>query len=209
MKRGGSRFAKEKGCGMGTIKSSWEIALERTKDVVPDKENLEQNRFTTEGRKLVSRYLGDLETDLGELLDPFEGKQAGWVREGVRDALLSNLTLPTDEFALKRSRRAGEGFGALSTNDRKLRMLLSQLEQFFQEYLGERNRMRQEVDRAYEPRRQQKEEELAKKTGQRMQINPQNDPEYVGLLRQQLLMVDDRYGQVLQGVRDELTAMSA
>ncbi len=194
---------------MGTIKSSWEIALERTKDVVPDKENLEQNRFTTEGRKLVSRYLGDLETDLGELLDPFEGKQAGWVREGVRDALLSNLTLPTDEFALKRSRRAGEGFGALSTNDRKLRMLLSQLEQFFQEYLGERNRMRQEVDRAYEPRRQQKEEELAKKTGQRMQINPQNDPEYVGLLRQQLLMVDDRYGQVLQGVRDELTAMSA
>ena len=194
---------------MGTIKSSWEIALERTKDVVPDKENLEQSRFTTEGKKLVSRYLGDLETDLGELLDPFEGKQAGWVREGVRDALLSNLTLPTDEFALKRSRRAGEGFGALSTNDRKLRMLLSQLEQFFQEYLGERNRMRQEVDRAYEPRRQQKEEELAKKTGQRMQINPQNDPEYVGLLRQQLLMVDDRYGQVLQGVRDELTAMSA
>lgn len=194
---------------MGTIKSSWEIALERTKDVVPDKENLEQNRFSTEGKKLVSRYLGDLEADLGELLEPFEGKEAGWVREGVRDALLSNLTLPTDEYALKRSRRAGEGFGAIGTNDRKLRMLLNQLEQFFQEYLGERNRMRQEVDRAYEPRRQQKEAELEKKTGQRVQINPQNDPEYVGLLRQQLLMVDDRYGQVLQGVRDELISMSA
>ena len=82
---------------------------------------------------------------------------------------------------------------------RKLRMLLNQLEQFFQEYLGERNRMRQEVDRAYEPRRQQKEAELEKKTGQRVQINPQNDPEYVGLMRQQLLMVDDRYGQVLAG----------
>ncbi|MCY4377855.1 MAG: hypothetical protein OXC31_29200 [Spirochaetaceae bacterium] len=194
---------------MGTIKSSWEIALERTKDVVPDKENLEQSRFTTEGKKLVSRYLGDLETGLDELLEPFDGKQAGWVRDGVRDALLSNLTLPTDEFALKRSRRAGEGFGALSTNDRKLRMLLGQLEQFFQEYLGERNRMRQEVDRAYEPRRQQKEAELSKKTGQQVQINPQNDPEYVGLMRQQLLVVDDRYGQVLQGVRDELVLMSA
>ena len=194
---------------MGTIKSSWEIALERTKDVVPDKENLEQSRFTTEGKRLVSRYLGDLETGLDELLEPFDGKQAGWVRDGVRDALLSNLTLPTDEFALKRSRRAGEGFGALSTNDRKLRMLLGQLEQFFQEYLGERNRMRQEVDRAYEPRRQQKEAELSKKTGQQVQINPQNDPEYVGLMRQQLLVVDDRYGQVLQGVRDELVLMSA
>ena len=194
---------------MGTIKSSWEIALERTKDVVPDKENLEQSRFTTEGKKLVSRYLGDLETGLDELLEPFDGKQAGWVREGVRDALLSNLTLPTDEFALKRSRRAGEGFGAISTNARKLRMLLGQLEQFFQEYLGERNRMRQEVDRAYEPRRQQKEAELSKKTGQQVQINPQNDPEYVGLMRQQLLVVDDRYGQVLQGVRDELVLMSA
>ena len=65
----------------------------------------------------MSRYLGDPEVDLQELLEPFEGKQAGWVRDGVRDALLSNLTLPADEFALKRSRRAAEGFGALSTND--------------------------------------------------------------------------------------------
>ena len=193
---------------MGTIKSSWEIALERTKDVVPDKDNLEQNRLSTEGRKLVSRYLGDPDLDLTELLEPFEGKQASWVRSGVRDALLSNLTLPTDEFALKRSRRAGEGFGAISDNERKLRMLLNQLEQFFQEYLGERNRMREEVDRAYEPRRQQKEAEMAKKTGQRVQINPQTDPEYVAMMRQQLMMVDDRYGQVLQGVRDEVIAMS-
>lgn len=194
---------------MGTIKSSWEIALERTKDVVPDKENLEQNRYTTEGKKLVSRYLGDEEIDIGVLVGEYEGKQVAWVREGVREALLSNLTLPSDEFALKRSRRAGEGFGAISDNPRKLRMLLSQLEQFFQEYLGERNRMQEEVDRAYEPRRQQKEDELSKKAGQRVQINPQTDPEYIGLMRQQLMMVDDRYGQVLQGVKDELTSMSA
>lgn len=194
---------------MGTIKSSWEIALERTRDVVADRENLEQSQFITEGKKLVSRYLGDPDVDLEELLDRFDGKQADWVRDGVRKALLSNLTLPADEFALKRSRRAGDGFGALSANQRKLSMLLNQLEQFFQEYLGERNRMRQEVDRHYEPRRQQKEAELSKKTGQRVQINPQTDPEYVGLMRQQLMMIDDRYGQVLQGVKDELVSMSA
>lgn len=193
---------------MGTIKSSWEIALERTRHVVADRENLEQNQFTTEGKKLVSRYLGDTDADLEELLERFDGKQAGWVRIGVRDALLSNLTLPADEFALKRSRRAGEGFRALSDNHRRLRMLLNQLDQFFQEYLGERNRMRQEVDRAYEPRRQQKEAELSKKAGQRVQINPQTDPEYVGLMRQQLMIVDDRYGRVLQGVKDELISMS-
>lgn len=193
---------------MGTIKSSWEIALERTRDVVPDKENLEQKRCSTEGKRLVSRYLEDLELDLEELISEYQGKQSPWVRGGVREALLSNLTLPSDEFALKRSRRAGEGFSVLSDNARKLKMLLSQLDQFFQEYLGERNRVREEVDRAYEPRRQQKEDEMSKKTGQRIQINPQTDPEYVGLLRQQLMMVDDRYGQVLQGVKDELTSMS-
>ena len=86
--------------------------------------------------------------------------------------------------------------------------MLNQLEPFLQEYLRERNRMRKVVDRTYEPRRQQKEEELAKKTGQRVQINPQNDPEYAALMRQHLPMVDDRYGQVLQGVRDELTIIS-
>merc|ERR1711964_968640 len=110
----------------------------------------------TDGKKFVSRYLGDPEIDLEDLVSDFQGKQLSWVREGVREALLSNLTLPSDEFALNRSRRAGEGFAALSDNARKLKMLLSQLEQFFQEYLGERNRMREEVDRAYEPRRQQR-----------------------------------------------------
>ena len=87
-------------------RSSSEISRERTKSVSPGKENPEQSRFKIEGRKLVSRYLDDPNVDLQELLKPFDGKQAGWVRDGVRDALLSNLTLPTDELELKRSRRA-------------------------------------------------------------------------------------------------------
>ena len=190
-----------------SIKSSWEIALERTKDVEPDRENIEASRLLTEGKKLVSRYLDDTALDLAGLLSEFDGKQQPDVRAGVLEALSSNLNLPVDEFALRRNRRAAEGLAAIISDKRKLQMMTQQLEQFFAEYLQERNQVREAVDRQYQPRLQQKEEELARRTGQRVRIDPASDPEYVGLLRQQLVLLEDKYGTVLGQVKQEITGM--
>ena len=190
-----------------SIKSSWEIALERTKDVEPDRENVEANRLLTEGKKLVSRFLDDDTLDLTALIGEFAKEQQPGVGTGVLDALSSNLNLPVDEFALRRNRRAAEGLAAIISDKRKLQMLTQQLEQFFGEYLQERNQVREAVDRQYQPRLQQKEEELARRTGQRVRIDPASDPEYVGLLRQQLVLLEDKYGTVLKQVKQEISDM--
>ena len=190
-----------------SIKSSWEIALERTKDVEPDRGNIEASRLATEGKKLVSRFLEDTDVDLTTLIAEFESKQQPDVRGGVLEALTSNLNLPVDEFALRRNRRAADGLAAIITDKRKLQMMTQQLEQFFSEYLQERNQVREAVDRQYQPRLQQKEEELARRTGQRVRIDPATDPDYVGLLRQQLVLLEDKYGTVLGQVKQEITDM--
>lgn len=190
-----------------SIRSSLEIALERTKDVQADPETLKASGFATAGKKLVSQFLGDPELSLAKKVREHAGKERTWVSEGVFDALLSNLALPTDEYALKRNRRAMEGFAAILRDQRRLRIMGQQLEQFFTEYFQERQQLKQNVDRQYAPRLQQKEEELARRTGSRVRIDPATDPEYVQLLRQQMALLEDRYGNVLQQVKQDLGGM--
>jgi hypothetical protein len=190
-----------------SIKSSWEIALERTKDVEPDRDNIEANRLATEGKKLVSRFFDDAEIALAVELEAFDASQRPGVRTGVHDALAANLNLPVDELALRRNRRAAAGLAAIISDKRKLQMMTQQLEQFFAEYLQERNQVREGVDRQYQPRLQQKEEEMLRRTGRQVRIDPATDPEYVALLRQQLILLEDKYGTVLTQVKDEISEM--
>ena len=189
------------------IKSSLEIALERTKDVQADPENLLASGFITAGKKLVPQFLNDPEFSLARKVREHSGKERNWVSEGVFEALSSNLALPSDEYGLKRNRRAMEGFSAILRDQRRLRIMSQQLEQFFTEYFQERQQLKQNVDRQYGPRLQQKEEELARRTGSRVRIDPATDPEYVQLLRQQMALLEDRYGNVLQQVKQELSSM--
>ena len=190
-----------------SIKSSLEIALERTKDVQADPENLLASGFITAGKKLVPQFLNDPEFSLARKVREHNGKERNWVSEGVFEALSSNLALPSDEYGLKRNRRAMEGFAAILRDQRRLRIMSQQLEQFFTEYFQERQQLKQNVDRQYGPRLQQKEEELARRTGSRVRIDPATDPEYVQLLRQQMALLEDRYGNVLQQVKQELSSM--
>ena len=190
-----------------SIKSSLEIALERTKDVQADPENLEASTHIKEGKKIVSRFLSETNFSLKDNIKDIGGKEHKWLCDGIYDALTSNLNLPTDEVGLVRNRRAFEGLNVIISDKKKLQMISKELEKIFAQYLEERQQLKENVDRQYAPKLQQKEEELARRTGARVRLDPGNDPEYAQLLRQQLNLVEDRYGQVLQQVKDELILM--
>jgi hypothetical protein len=189
---------------MGVIKSAIEIALERTKGVEADKEALEASRFVTEGKKAVSRFLSEEGADLKQVLAGFTGKQAAWVRDGVFQALAANLRLPFDEMALLGAKKAGKGFQALASDPKKLQRLLAQMEQFLEDYLGERRRLIEAVEKKYAPVLRQKEEEMSRQMGQRVRIDPAMDPQFQKMLRDNLAMLEERYTEVLEQVRQEL-----
>jgi len=192
---------------MGEIKSALEIALERTKGVEADKEALEASRFVTEGKKAVSRFLSEDGYDLKAAIGAFSGKQAGWVREGVFQALSANLKLPFDEMAMLGSKKAGKGFQALVNDPKKLARLLAQMDQFLEDYLGERRRLVETVEKKYLPILRQKEEEMSRQMGQRVRIDPAMDPQFQKMLRDNLALLEERYAEVLEQVRQELRRM--
>jgi hypothetical protein len=192
---------------MGVIKSALEIAMENSKGIEANKELVETNRLRDEGRKLVSKLLDDASFDLKAALKAYEAGQLKVVREGLIQSLLANLVLPIDELSMKGSKRIGDAVSATVTDTRKVGMIFTQLDGFFKEYLGERKRLAEAVERQYAPKLKKKEEDLSRQMGRPVKVNPAADPEFQSMVRQYLSQLDAKYGEVLDGAKKEITAI--
>jgi hypothetical protein len=189
---------------MGVIKSALEIAMENSKGIEGNKELVEQNRLRDEGRKLASKVLDDPAFDLKGALKGYEARLVRSVKEGLLQSLLANLVLPLDEFAMKDTKRLGESVSAIVSDTKKIGMIFSQLEGFFKEYVAERKRVVEAVGRQYGPKLKKKEEDLSRQMGRPVKINPAADPEFQSIIRQYLSQLDTKYGEALDGAKEEI-----
>jgi hypothetical protein len=189
---------------MGTIKSALEIAMEKTRGIEGNKEIVETNRLKEEGKKLVSKLLDDPSFNLKEALKAFDKDRLPSVREGFIQSLLSNLVLPIDEVAMMRNRRIGQALNTAVSDAKRLSMMFSQLEHFFKEFMDERMRLLENVERQYAPKLKKKEEDLSRQLGRPVRINPSTDPEFQGIIRQYLGKLNAKYEEVLAGAKEEI-----
>jgi hypothetical protein len=194
---------------MAPIKSAWEVALENTKDIEGSKETLAANAARDEGRKLAAKSLDDPSFSLKEALKAVGKDRIAVVREGLIQSLLANLVLPLDEFALRKNKDVGVVVSAAVPDARKVSAIFGQLENFFREYLEERKRMLEALERQYAPKLKKKEEEMSRQMGQRVRINPAQDPEFQAMLRSYLSQLDLKYDEVLANAKEEIRQLFA
>ena len=194
---------------MGIIKSALEIAMENSKGIEANKELVQQNRLRDEGKKLVTKVLDDPSFDLKAALKGYDAAQGKLVKEGIIQSLLANLVLPLDEFSMKDTKRLGEAVAATVTDTRKIGMIFSQLDGFFKEYVAERKRLVEAVERQYAPKLKKKEEDLSRQMGRPVKINPAADPEFQSVVRQYLSQLDAKYGESLDAAKEEIKATFA
>jgi len=194
---------------MGVIKSAYEIAMENSKSIEANKELVEQTRLRDEGKKLVSRILDDSSFDLKAALKAFDAAQVKLVKEGLLQSLLANLVLPLDDLGTTSTKRLGDAVAAVVTDTRKVGMIFGQLDGFFKEYIGERHRLVDAVEKQYAPKLRKKEDDLSRQMGRPVKINPAADPEFQGIVRQYLSQLDAKYGEALDGAKEEIKALFA
>lgn len=194
---------------MAPIKSAWEVALENTKNIEGSKETLAANAARDEGRKLAAKALDDPSFGLKDALKSVARERIALVREGLIQSLLANLVLPLDELALRKNKQVGVAVSAAVSDTRKVSAIFGQLENFFREYLEERKRMLEAIERQYAPRLKKKEEEMSRQMGQRVRINPAQDPEFQAMLRDYLSQLDLKYDQVLANAKEEIRQLFA
>ena len=187
---------------MGRIKSALEIALERTESVKSNKESIGLFEAKQEGKKLANTFLDDLSINLEDELKKCPKDQLESIRQGIFEVLAPQISLPATAEDLPRIERVGKGLNTL-IKDNRFANLLRQLVQLLSRYIDEATQYEQAIHQQYAPKLRQKEEELSRRLGREIRIDPFQDPEFVAFYSQNINALKANYQTAVDQVRDE------
>jgi EAL domain-containing protein (putative c-di-GMP-specific phosphodiesterase class I) len=191
---------------MGKIKSALELALERTDSIKSDRSSIDQYEAKQRGKKLANAFLENpLEGLEGELKKcPKEELEA--LKQGIFDLLVSQINLPVVKEDLARIEAVGKGLLAVIKDDR-FGALYKQFRQATARYIDETAQYDEALRRQYAPKLRQKEEELSRRLGVDVRIDPLQDPEFVKVYTQTLNALRENYQALVDQVREQATLL--
>ena len=190
---------------MGVIKTALEIALEKTETLKSDKNGIDLFEAKQRGKKTANAFLaGKVNLD-EEIKNTAEGQRES-LKQGIFDVLLSQIALPTDKNDEKKLETLGKGLGIIINNSR-FSILFRQLADFFANYLQEAVNYEQAIRQQYAPKLRQKEEELSRRLGREVRIDPFQDPEFVSFYNQNMNAIKSNYEAVIEKAREDIRSM--
>ncbi|MDR0388670.1 MAG: hypothetical protein LBH73_01210 [Spirochaetaceae bacterium] len=187
---------------MGRIKSALELALERTEAVKGDKDSVSNYEAKQRGKKLANAFLEDSSLSLSGEIKKADPAQREAFKQGIFEVLLSQVSLPQSAGDMTRIEQAGKGLAALIPHPQFGR-LYSQFTQALTRYLDEADQFEQAIKQQYAPKLRKKEEELARRLGQQVQLDPFQDPEFVSFYNQNMNALKDKYQALTAQVREQ------
>jgi hypothetical protein len=190
---------------MGRIKSALEIALERTEGVKSDKNSIGLFEAKQQGKRLANDFLSG-EKSLEEEIKKVSKEVQASVKQGAFEVLVSQVNLPGVPEDIKRLERTGKGLSAI-IGDRRFSMLYQQFIQTVSGYLDEAARYEDALKRQYAPKLRQKEEELARRYGRQIKLDPFQDPEFVAFFNQNINALKANYDALVDQVREQATLL--
>jgi hypothetical protein len=193
---------------MGQIKTAMELALERTEGLKADRTGVQAQDAKREGRVLGARRMEDGESvDLKKELSKFAKPLDRAAREGAAEAILSRLQLPRDKESLPPLEAMGGALGSMAPGigaDKRIAATFKELSGFLGRYLEDMGRLEEGLTRQYAPKLKQKEQELKRRTGQDVRIDPRRDPEFLALLSKNVTQLKGQYQDALDQAKEDL-----
>ena len=192
---------------MAIIKSAWELALEKTASLEADPVKIQRDLKIKEGRQLAANFLMDIDVsieDTQKKYDAYAKEDKQTIREGMALTLLSNLALPRTPLF----KDAFPNFLALGSiiaeGDEQITGLLSQIEEFFAQYLTNQEDLIERMKQQFGPHLEQKQAQMRQQYGPNFVLNPEQDPEFMKLLDKNLSQLDEQYNQILDQAKDQI-----
>jgi hypothetical protein len=186
---------------MGIIKTALEIALEKTEDVKGGRSSIDQFEAKQRGKKLANVFLAG-EKDLAEEIKNTPSEQIESLKQGIFDVLISQINLPVVKEDEIRIELAGKGLQTI-INNKQFNLLFQQLMQVISRYLQEVSQYEQAIRQQYAPKLRHKEEELSRRLGREVRIDPLHDPEFIAFLNQHMNVLKENYEPVVKQVKEE------
>jgi hypothetical protein len=186
---------------MGTIKSALELALERTEGIKSDKASIGLFEAKQQGKKLANEFLSD-GTSIEDAIKKAPKELRDGIRQGAFDILVSQINLPAQPEDAKRLEAVGKGLAAV-IGDHRFSMLYEQFGGAVSQYMEESAQFEEAIKRQYAPKLRQKEEELARRLGRAVKIDPFQDPEFVAFYTQNVNALKSNYEALVVQVREQ------
>jgi len=193
---------------MGEIRSAIDIAMEKTAHIEGDKSSAENRELKNAGKRAAGDFLGTGDSDaLAKALKGKKAEQVKLVQEGIISILLASLRLPVVEEDLVKVERIGSGLDAILP-DMGLSQLFGQVGQILHTYLSERDQLKVALEQQFLPKLRAKQQELSRRYGQNIALEPTQDPEYMAALSKNIRMIEQKYDTVLDEVRSRVREAS-
>ena len=121
---------------MGEMKSAWQIAMEKADKlgkVSPDE--LNSIKYVPEGNRIASLFIQDEKSDLLSELAKFPaGEAARFIKKGIDEILVRNITLPRNDEDARKTNRAMAGLRLIKENKKQLELVLGLVNTLVNQY---------------------------------------------------------------------------
>jgi len=188
---------------MGVIKTALEIAMEKTEKVKSDKSSIDQFDAKQRGKKTANAFLSG-QADLADEIKKTEPSQLQSFKQGIFDVLVAQIALPSgkNDDEEKRFEAVGKGLKIIIKNS-EFDEMYKELATAFSHYLQEAAHYDQAIRQQYAPKLRQKEEELSRRMGREVRIDPFQDPEFVAFYNQHMNALKGNYEAVIEQAKEE------
>ncbi|MCL2208583.1 MAG: hypothetical protein FWC19_00810 [Treponema sp.] len=194
---------------MGVIKTALEIALEKTNGVKSDKSSIDQYNAKQRGKKVAGFFMAG-EADLSREIKETPDDQRDSLKQGIFEVLISQISLPSvssdNKDDEKRIESAGNGLSVI-INNKQFSKLFQQLTQVISQFSRETTQYDQAIKQQYAPKLRQKEEELSRRLGREVRIDPFQDAEFVAFYNQHMNALKGNYETAVTQVKEEARNM--
>ena len=121
---------------MGEMKSAWQIAMEKADKlgrVSPDE--LNSIKYVPEGNRIASLFILDDKSDLLSELAKFPADDAArFIKKGIDEILVRNITLPHNDEDTRKTNRAMAGLRLIKENKKQLESILGLVNTLVNQY---------------------------------------------------------------------------
>ncbi|MDY6933761.1 MAG: DUF6657 family protein [Spirochaetota bacterium] len=161
------------------IKTSLEIALERSANIEVDKVALKRRELEHEGRRIAGMMISNNAVTLESQLKGREKNDIEIIVNSIEEVLLSNIQLPKNEVSLELIKNEYEILIRIKENKKLIKKKISDIEHLFQQYVEQLTLLEKQIAEELTPSLKKLEEQIGAQLGSKVKISPESNPEYL------------------------------
>ena len=196
---------------MADIKSAYEIAMEKIKDIesATPEERLKW-KFIPKGEELAGKYMKD-DVNLMTELSKYKDEERKYVVQGISAILVRNIDIPKNDSIKKHNRKAMDGIKLIKKDKTGVENVFSKIRYIFNHYAEQGEQQKQQ---AYEQVKAQFTAKLQQAMQQqmgpnaRMNIDVERQPQFQEEWRKMLVRLDTQYIQHINEYKHDLLALN-